>query len=1253
MHDDVLYAVFAQRHGYISSEEFTNIFYSYVVDPSKDILSRLKLKLGKKKFDALKTLVANSMDQKTRMAMENKESERDTQRNHDVGGLSTIQMSFDVSTSNLGGEGRYHTQGVIAISQEPEGRYTIYQEMARGGIGRILIANDEHMGREVAIKELLPQNFGNMGRPLSLEEEEMLSHQIEMVNQRFLREATVTGRLEHPSIVPVYEIGQRKDDTLYYTMRLVKGRTLADAIYEAKTLKERLNLLPHFRDLCNAISYAHSKGVIHRDIKPENIMIGEFGETVVLDWGLAKVKGEEDQINPYTGNRGGMANKTLDGKALGTPSYMPPEQARGDIRAIDEISDIYSLGAVLYEILTGAPPFEGETAWDTINQVLGFNVVPVTEIEEKAPIELAAIAEKALSKEKKERYPSSVALVGEIERYMAGERITSYNYSNWELLKRFVRSHKVILSALGFILLALIATLIFVSYSYQKELVARDRMKVAIEQEIEERNTANYHIAQTLNERAYRLERDKKFLESRIFAALALKHNPGNPQSPLYSTRFARSKPKIGELTLGAKSKIYRSQVSYRLRLERNIHVPSRILSLAVDKKGSYAALGCQDNTARIVDLKTGKTLRTVAGHLGPINAVDISSSGRFLATGSQDRAVKIWDLKSGKNIATMLEHLDEVASVHFSPGDALLVSASLDKSAIVWRVESGMNIRKIKPARSIAYIPDPTKSKVFNANRAANWYRKFGLIYSRGRVYTKRWKPIRDLYSRGHRNFIYAAKFDPDGQFLVTAGWDRVAKLWDLKTGKLLHNLLGHTDRLFDVQYSPRGDTIATSSWDRTVKLWSAKTGQLQTTLKGHRGRVLGIHFSPDGKVLASVGEHGFLLIWDVVSSALLLSVKAHQDTITGVAFSQDGQHIYTAGRDNQLRVWTVVPSDREKLFRGHSQPVNSVALSPDGKLLASGSWDKTVKIWSIETQRLLHNLRSSKKVESAHDNRVWGVAFSPDGSLLASGSMDKTVKIWSVATGKLLHTLEGHRGGIYRIAWAPNGQVVASASLDKTVKLWDPKSGTLLHSLEHHTERVRGISFSPDSKVIASVGNDRTVRISDVAAGPEINTLRAHQDWVTGVTFTPDGTSILSCGKRGNIIKWKYPLGIKEREFVAHQGRINAVVATRDGRYFATASDDRTVRFWSLTSLEPLLIIYTEYEIFAMDLSGDGKLLAIGDGRNLKAIPITLNWKTRNPTVLIKRYTKSAGVKLNGFSLELVGSRKKRVGSKKSARR
>jgi serine/threonine protein kinase len=263
------------------------------------------------------------------------------------------------------------------LTLEHPGRYSIKGEQGRGGIGRVLIAFDEHIGREIAVKELLPEK-GPSGTPPS----DSPIRKTGAAAARFLREARITGQLEHPGIVPVYELGKRPDSSLYYTMKLVRGKTLAEKLHDCHSLRDRLQLLHHFLDLCQTIAYAHSRGVIHRDIKPQNVMVGEFGETVVLDWGLAKVKGQKD-IRADAIERDlklikeAGAGETVAGKPIGTPAYMSPEQADGRIEEIDEQSDVWSLGAVLYEILTGKPPFEGVNAYEVMGKVLSDPLAPV------------------------------------------------------------------------------------------------------------------------------------------------------------------------------------------------------------------------------------------------------------------------------------------------------------------------------------------------------------------------------------------------------------------------------------------------------------------------------------------------------------------------------------------------------------------------------------------------------------------------------------------------------------------------------------------------------------------------------------------------------------------------------------------------------------------------------------------------------------------------------------------------------------
>ncbi|MBI5497728.1 MAG: protein kinase [Deltaproteobacteria bacterium] len=334
------------------------------------------------------------------------------------------------------------------VTAESAGRYLAKTggELGRGGLGRVLLAVDSHLGREVAVKELLPTGElpsvvvtpGNSVAALA----------------RFVREARVTAQLEHPNIVPVYELGRRADGTFYYVMKRVRGRTLAHALAHCDGVRQRLHLLDHFLDVCQAIAYAHARGVVHRDLKPQNVMVGEFGETVVLDWGLAKVKGRADV-------RGGElartlrsmddsgAALTLDGSLVGTPAYMSPEQAQGRIDDVDERSDVWSIGAMLFELLAGAPPITGETAWEVIRKLRTDTPPRVTEVEPAAPPELASIVTRALQRDPAARYASAGELVEDLQAFMAGTRVGAHAYSHGERVGRAAWNARGFLRAAG------------------------------------------------------------------------------------------------------------------------------------------------------------------------------------------------------------------------------------------------------------------------------------------------------------------------------------------------------------------------------------------------------------------------------------------------------------------------------------------------------------------------------------------------------------------------------------------------------------------------------------------------------------------------------------------------------------------------------------------------------------------------------------------------------------------------------------
>ncbi len=301
-------------------------------------------------------------------------------------------------------------------------RYQVSREYARGGIGRILLAKDKRLDRLVAIKVLL--------NPDSRAE------------ARFFREALLTARLQHPAIVPVHDAGRSPDGKPLYAMKLISGRSLAVVIDEAHTLMQRLAILPNVLAVADAMAYAHAQKVIHRDLKPSNVLVGPFGETIVIDWGLAAdlsgntLSGEE-VATPYQMATLGV---TVAGAVLGTPPYMPPEQAIG--RSVDERADVYSLGAILYHLLCGRPPFGGATSAEMLKQIKTERPVPLEQRQTDVPRELAAIVRKAMSQHPGDRYATAKELSEDLRRFQTGQLVGAHSYSAWMLLARRLRRHR-------------------------------------------------------------------------------------------------------------------------------------------------------------------------------------------------------------------------------------------------------------------------------------------------------------------------------------------------------------------------------------------------------------------------------------------------------------------------------------------------------------------------------------------------------------------------------------------------------------------------------------------------------------------------------------------------------------------------------------------------------------------------------------------------------------------------------------------
>src|SRR4051812_42071852 len=300
--------------------------------------------------------------------------------------------------------------------------YLVVGELAKGGMGRVLEARDLRLGRAVAIKELLPKNRD--------------------AARRFEREARITARLQHPAIIHVYEAGVWAGGEPFYAMPKVSGRSLDKVVAEKKTLAERLGLLPNVIAVADALAYAHNENVIHRDLKPANVLVGEFGETVVIDWGLAKDLGSPSDAKESLQLRlRANAEETVSGSIVGTPAYMPPEQARGD--AVDQRADVYALGALLYKVLAGVAPYVGDSSEDVLELVKTTPPTPIEELAPDAPKELVAIVGKAMARNPDARYITASAVAQDLKRFETGQLVGAHHYTVRQLISRWLRRHRV------------------------------------------------------------------------------------------------------------------------------------------------------------------------------------------------------------------------------------------------------------------------------------------------------------------------------------------------------------------------------------------------------------------------------------------------------------------------------------------------------------------------------------------------------------------------------------------------------------------------------------------------------------------------------------------------------------------------------------------------------------------------------------------------------------------------------------------
>ena len=1053
-------------------------------------------------------------------------------------------------------------RGATDLPEISDDKYEIGAEVARGGLGRIISARDRTLGRTVALKKLA------------------LDHPF--ASARFAREVVITARLQHPSIIPLHEAGRWRDGSPFYSMKLVDGQSLAAAITATRSFADRIALLPHVVDIAEAMAYAHSQEIIHRDLKPANVLVGPFGETVVIDWGLAKdlADPDDDEMVLAVGDHPSSGFDTSDGAILGTPAYMPPEQAAG--QAVDARADVYAIGALLYHILGGARPYQEVSPRLILRELGKHPPQPLEELAPELPRDLLAIVNKAMARDAEERYPSAREMAAELQRYTTGNLVGAHHYSSWELLRRFVARRRgiFITGTLALMVLVVVAIISFASIASQRDRAERNAATAT-------RNAARAGAAQ----RAAEHRTDER---TREHARSLLESDPTRAATML----SVLSEPVFGTATIAEDARS-RGVASRLLRAHHGT-----VWAVEFSPAGDVLASAGGDSELVIWNLVDG-TQRRFSDHSDRIQALAFAPDGRSLATASYDTTVRVWDLASGKS-QVLTGHSGAVKDVVFL-ADKKLASIADDATIHLWDLASGdTDILAAPRQREPQLVAAPDGSFLATGSEAGALYlwnlgqpaRPALVLPGRGRAITSlAFSPDSNLVAAGSdaglRLFdiakpksrdladaraLLTLAFSRDGKLI--AGGDRHGRvqLWQVGSGRV--SVIGHhRERVSSVTFSPDGSKLVSTGWDRVARQWNVVGGE-ERTLRGHGGALTRARFSPDGTTLATASWDGAVRLWPVAAPQYR-ALRGHTIGVHAVAFAPDGKQLASGAHDHTIRLWEV-KSGESRVLAGHRDIIYRVIFSPDGKLLASSSDDRTVRLWNVGNGELV-------RVFAGHKADVEELAFSADGRYLASAAKDDTVALWEVASGEV-RILAGHSGDVTAVEFA--GPTLASASRDHTVRLWTV-GGDGVRVLTGHTDAVWDVAFSPDGTSLASVGND-SLRLwsSTTGAGRELAT---DLSGARHVAFSPDGRLIIVGGE----VAWQCSVATATcTPLRAHQGAISAIAYARDGSFFATASTDNTLRLWSPTSGESSVLRGHGAAVFDVAVAPDGALVASSSG-------------------------------------------------------
>ena len=1028
------------------------------------------------------------------------------------------------------------------------GPYRLTRLLATGGMGLVYLAErcDTEFEQRVAVKLL----------HTGMDSTDLL--------QRFRTERQLLARLQHPNIARLIDGGATPDGHPYLIMEYVDGVPL-DRYCDERSMpvSERLRL---FCTVCDAVHYAHRNLVVHRDLKPSNLLVDTSGLVKLMDFGIAKVLDPEADRS---------AEVTATAQRLMTPRYASPEQLRGE--SITTASDVYSLGVLLYELLTGSAPYRLQKVWspEFVRVVSeedplapSLTVVQAPEAASTArgttPHKLAqaltgdldTIVLEAMHKEPAHRYASAEELANDIRRHLSGSPVLARPDTLTYRLSKFARRNRTLVAGVVVAFAALALGLVLSVTQYRRAVLARER-------EVQERAEAEwlaYEGSLAAAESSIRTNRllearrrldvapprlrgwEWRHLASRLDRSLLTLQGHG---ASVTGVRFTPDGTRIVSASEDRTIRVWDAGTgAERARFGPLEGVPR---SLAVDARGALVAVGLDKGEVRVLDLADGDVVLSLSDPNPAVYqqpeppfaedaqialldrpstwaSVDFDSHGDRLAVGFISGVVQLWGVGVQEEIATWKATTGAYkVQVRFRPGGKHLAIGTEYDPVELWDVATGRLVRSFGAAMGkvdLCFDPSGRRLAVSLQDQSVEvWEVGSGLLVAR---------------LRGHGGSIRALALDKTGEILVSTATDLQVAATDLRTGRRRWLYPGHTANVHSLACSPDGARLATGDWDGLLKVWDFETEDVRTLVSEASFRRMWVEnacLRSDGAYLVTSTIGTSTQIWDLARLLQRSAIEVRDQSgplpakVLCVAWLHDGQHVAAGLASGWIALQDPETATTLQAFRGHAGDVCALDAHPELPQFVTGSRDSTLRLWELGSERPLRTLRG-------HAGAVLAVRYAPGGQWIASGTEDGAIRIWEVRTGRERHVLRGHQGAVRSLAISPDGALIASASFDGTVRLWDVGRGSARATIFESGQPMTAVAFTHDGSRLAAGGRDGIVRLFDPTAGREVARLLGHDDRVFWLGFAPADAALLSSSLDGTIRIWDVAPGSRDVE-------------------------------------------------------------------------------------------------------------------------